>query len=214
MNNNVFPDIKALSCNLCESGRRYAMIDNVFDMLTIGIACVRRSGELMYANRPAFSMLDRFGLLAGKFGHSTADGRLNEWGAKKLCLDFTQTVVVSTRDSDLQIQVEPFHGIYMNKAGVQERRRGAMLILREPGNIALPSMEQLRSLYGLTQAEARLALALCSGNTVAACAENLGVTVATVRTHLRAVMEKTGSRRQAELLARLLSAPSASIQMS
>jgi DNA-binding CsgD family transcriptional regulator len=58
----------------------------------------------------------------------------------------------------------------------------------------------LRTTFGLTAAEARLALRLAAGSTLADAADAFGVTQNTVRAQLRAVFDKTGARRQSELV--------------
>jgi DNA-binding CsgD family transcriptional regulator len=54
--------------------------------------------------------------------------------------------------------------------------------------------------YGLTQAEARVALASSSGETIAETAELLALSPNTIKTHLRRVFAKTATGRQAELV--------------
>ena len=60
--------------------------------------------------------------------------------------------------------------------------------------------QMLRQLFGLTAAEARVALALGSGEGLAGLSERLGTGVATTRTHLAAALGKTDLHRQAELV--------------
>jgi DNA-binding CsgD family transcriptional regulator len=60
--------------------------------------------------------------------------------------------------------------------------------------------ERLRRRFGLTAAQARLALTLRAGRTLQEAAAELGVGYETVRTHLKGIFERTGTRRQAELL--------------
>jgi DNA-binding CsgD family transcriptional regulator/PAS domain-containing protein len=62
----------------------------------------------------------------------------------------------------------------------------------------------LQSLYGLTPAEARLAVLLAQGYSLHAAADCLGVTRHTVRSVLKVVMSKTRTHRQAELVRLLL----------
>ena len=57
--------------------------------------------------------------------------------------------------------------------------------------------------YGLTPTEARIALFIAEGGSVAAFAERAGISPGTVRTHLKAIFEKTGVSRQASLAALL-----------
>jgi DNA-binding CsgD family transcriptional regulator len=60
--------------------------------------------------------------------------------------------------------------------------------------------KHLRVRFGFTRAEARVALAVLNGGRRRAVAAELGVSDATVRTHLGRVFDKTGVRRQAELV--------------
>lgn len=65
----------------------------------------------------------------------------------------------------------------------------------------------LRTLYGLTDAEARLACAIASGRTPNEAASALGITVNTARWTLKQVFAKTGTRRQVELARLVLVGP-------
>ncbi len=204
-------DSTTLPSNQSGASRTYAMISNMFDMLAVGIACVRINGEIMYANQAAIEMLSRAKVLLSNTEHANFDGKINDATLKKLRLGERQTTVIRLPQLELQVQVEPFHNTG-KEFDETERRNGAMLILRESGAVALPSIEQLISLYHLTQAEARLALRLCNGDAPDECADCLNVSISTIRTQLRAVLEKTNCHRQAELLTKLLSSPSASVR--
>ena len=59
--------------------------------------------------------------------------------------------------------------------------------------------------FGLTAAEARLAAELCAGRTLELAARNLHITYQTARSYLKNIFGKTRTRRQGELVARLLS---------
>ena len=63
-----------------------------------------------------------------------------------------------------------------------------------------PSVTFLRTAFGLTLAEAELAIALCGGASLAECATARGSSIHTVRTQLRALLGKTRTDRQAELV--------------
>lgn len=58
--------------------------------------------------------------------------------------------------------------------------------------------------FGLTSAEADVALEILKGDGRDASAARLGISVTTVRAHLSHIFEKTGVRRQAELVRLLL----------
>jgi DNA-binding CsgD family transcriptional regulator len=56
-----------------------------------------------------------------------------------------------------------------------------------------------RARFDLTETQARIAIFLAEGGTVAEYAAAMKISVATVRTHLKAIFAKTGAKRQAEL---------------
>lgn len=60
----------------------------------------------------------------------------------------------------------------------------------------------MKKLYDLTQAETVVAEALISGLTVQAIAQRQGLSTETIRSHVKKVLLKTGSNRQADLIAR------------
>jgi DNA-binding CsgD family transcriptional regulator len=68
------------------------------------------------------------------------------------------------------------------------------------------SIDLLRFHFGLTQAEARLALHLVAGETLRSAEAKLGITYETARTHLKNIFSKTGTCRQAELLVVIVTA--------
>jgi DNA-binding CsgD family transcriptional regulator len=70
-----------------------------------------------------------------------------------------------------------------------------------------PDLEQalktFANAFGLTAAESRVARALAEIGSTPMVASALGVTVATVRSHLQRLYQKTGARRQAEIVSQL-----------
>ena len=66
-----------------------------------------------------------------------------------------------------------------------------------------PSERLLGRIFQLTAAEARLASSLAAGEGIRAASTRLAISRETVRTQLRAIFAKTGTRRQAELTALL-----------
>jgi DNA-binding CsgD family transcriptional regulator/PAS domain-containing protein len=83
-------------------------------------------------------------------------------------------------------------------------RPSAIVFVRDPASAVMPSADQLRVLFGLTPAQAALAREMLAGDGIEAAAGRLGIARATARTHLLEVFEKTGARRQAELVRVLL----------
>jgi DNA-binding CsgD family transcriptional regulator len=77
----------------------------------------------------------------------------------------------------------------------------AAVFIDDPDSLPRPSAELLREIFGLSGAEARLVALLAEGRTLAAAADELRVSRETLRTLLRRVFDKTGTRRQSELMA-------------
>jgi DNA-binding CsgD family transcriptional regulator len=65
----------------------------------------------------------------------------------------------------------------------------------------------LRTLYGLTPAEAAVANLLLEGLRTDQLADRLGITLLTARTHVKRVLSKVDARTQADLVRILLSGP-------
>jgi len=94
---------------------------------------------------------------------------------------------------------------------IPTRRTARDLIVRCAGVLMIspvtlpqaPPVELVQSLFDLTAAEARVARNLTAGQTVEEIATSSGVSLNTVRTQVRGVLEKTGSRRQADAIALL-----------
>lgn len=80
----------------------------------------------------------------------------------------------------------------------------ALLVLTDPSRRPLPSEQTLRDLYDLTAAEARTARRLLAGDGPVGIADQFGVGLGTVRTHLHRVFDKTGTASQADLVRLLL----------
>ncbi|MDN3575007.1 helix-turn-helix transcriptional regulator [Methylobacterium longum] len=76
----------------------------------------------------------------------------------------------------------------------------SVLLLIDLDATPLPSTGCLEQIFGLTPAEARLTLLLVDGKTLDEIAHMRHLSVATVRTQLKAVFEKTHTHRQAELV--------------
>ncbi|MDI4234587.1 helix-turn-helix transcriptional regulator [Bradyrhizobium sp. Arg237L] len=80
----------------------------------------------------------------------------------------------------------------------------AILIVTDPERERRMRKEHLRRRFGLTSAEADVALEILEGDGRAASAARLGIAATTVRAHLSHIFEKTGVHRQAELVRLLM----------
>ena len=79
----------------------------------------------------------------------------------------------------------------------------AMLVVTAVVPADVPTAEVLQGLFDLTPAEARVARRIAERQTIESIAATLGISRETVRTQLKAVLAKTGTRRQGDLAALL-----------
>jgi len=89
----------------------------------------------------------------------------------------------------------------------------AVAFVTDPARRQRPGAEVLRAMFGLSPAECRVALLLSDGHATREICDILGVTANTVRSQIKSVFLKTGTRRQAELIRLLIthSAPASPI---
>lgn len=84
------------------------------------------------------------------------------------------------------------------------QRPAAIVLVSDPETEIRSRIEALRERFGFTPAEAAFALEIVKGDGRQATADRLGIAVGTARSHLSSIFDKTGTRRQAELVRLLL----------
>lgn len=97
------------------------------------------------------------------------------------------------------IHVLPFSAATENMSGAR-----ALIVLVDPEQQPEPPIRFLRRVYGLTNAEADVALRVLRGDGLKPICEELSLSMATVKTHLQHIFDKTDTHRQAELVRLLL----------
>jgi DNA-binding CsgD family transcriptional regulator len=83
----------------------------------------------------------------------------------------------------------------------------ALLMLHDPVSTKPMDAFTISVVWNLTPAEAKVAAAVCQGQTTADIAAAHGVSVNTVRTQIQSAMEKLGVNRQAEMVSKLALTP-------
>jgi len=143
-------------------------------------------------------------------------------GSQVVCLevyDRQRDASIGEDGHDLLARLAPHlsRGWRLGRTARLAVQHGAALVsggpLLEPRHPALPASElagaqavnRLRAEFGLTRAEARLALHLAEGASLPSMARVFDVKLTTIRSQLQQVFAKTGTCRQAELVAVLLS---------
>jgi DNA-binding NarL/FixJ family response regulator len=110
---------------------------------------------------------------------------------------------LSNNDNQWLAHILPLTSGARRRAGIEYSATAAVFVR----NVQLdtpPLLKTVATLYRLTPRESRVLQALVEVGGVPAVADELGVSAATVRTHLKNLFEKTGMRRQADLV-RLIS---------
>jgi DNA-binding CsgD family transcriptional regulator len=188
------------------------MLERALDMLDCALLIVDDAGKVEYRNRVATALLARqHGGLALAGGALGAKGRkLREALAQaiRVACDKVQSSGLclsqpgSPPERWLRLVVAP---IYFGSSASRATRAAIWILNTETP--AAPSEELLTALFGLSRAEARLALGMLAGRSAAECARLAGVGLATIRTQLHSIFTKTGVRRQAQLVALLSKVP-------
>ena len=173
---------------------------------------VAGNGRILYANPQAERLLcsgDAIRAVDGRLG--TTDrassqrlaalvGRVTETASGRGSAAGGAMAVSRGDRLPLTVLVAPFRPA---RNGVGSPVPAAILFIRDPEQSSL-SKTALQELFGLTPAEACMATALASGISVEEFVASNRVSLNTARTHLKAVFAKTGTRRQAELVALIL----------
>jgi DNA-binding CsgD family transcriptional regulator len=186
------------------------------DGLNQGFALVDASARPLLVNRTAQALLeteDGLRLEAGVLSASAADEGRALQGLIAMCADRRSVTqggrIALWRKPDrlpLDVLISPVqpsvteHMMLWSSA----RAAAAIVLISDPEADIRARADELRERFGLTPAEATLALEIAKGDGRKATADRLGITVGTVRCHLSNIFDKTGVRHQAELVRLLL----------
>lgn len=82
----------------------------------------------------------------------------------------------------------------------QTQQNMALIVIQDLSFPLLPKKILLKQMYGMTLAEARVAIDLIKGMAPKEIASEAGVAISTVRSQMKAIFSKTGASKQADLL--------------
>ena len=181
------------------------MVLDVFDQLSVGIVLLDRFARVVFANAAARSLSAEGGPVRLNSSvtspYSSYARRLDELIRAALSSTSVGTMSLPSSGSDrpLMVLVSPVRGVDKDRSNARSTRdAAAMVMLCDPDRPAQIPAAWIMDAYGLTLAEARVALSVSSG-TISDTARRLKISANTVKTHLRRVFGKTGTSRQAEL---------------
>jgi DNA-binding CsgD family transcriptional regulator len=100
------------------------------------------------------------------------------------------------------MMILPMHG-----TGEDGSHNGALLFVFDPEAAPTVTADLLQRLFGFTSAEGELAVALCAGSSPEEIASERDRSISTIRNQIRSLYEKTGARRQSDLIGLLLASP-------
>ncbi|WP_449396689.1 helix-turn-helix transcriptional regulator [Devosia riboflavina] len=108
---------------------------------------------------------------------------------------------IATPQGMLGIHCAPYPGGLLYPAG---RRPAVVIIISDPQSRLRRRLANMQQRWGFTAAEVELALALIETGGRKAAAERRGVSDATARAQLTSIFDKTGVRKQTDLMRLLL----------
>ena len=196
-------EIEALQTNTAEA----------LDHWATAVFLVDREAHVIAANEAAGELLRLQDGLATERGALTAIAPHESAALRRLIRERTDIVAANGTHGTMLLErpsgkrslcvfVTPCarQDIFFDTAG------HALIFVTDPENNQ-PHAEVLQSLYGLTRAETNVAALLSAGRSVKEIAEETEVQENTIRIHLKRIFDKTGTKRQSELLKAILSGP-------
>lgn len=202
---------QALSAATAEREALSAAIEHVVH----GVVLLDRQAEISFANSVARELLAEGDAIALKRGAIMAAGPCKGPSLTKLIDAALRTSLPGARPTGgltsierasghpITVRVVPLPNGY--RAAATQRAAVALFVVDQEKHHLL-DQDELRKVYDLSPAEARLAVRIANGLTLDQIAQEIhGPGKETLRTQLRAVFRKTQTRRQAELMHVLLS---------
>ena len=192
-----------------------AMADTL-DGLQAGMFLVDAAGRLVHTNASGRAILSEGNLLHANGKLVALDARSDD-ALREILLAAGNgdgalgskgvTARLTARDGEQFVtHVLPLTSGARRQAG-QSYAAVAAVFVQKAGHDASPALDMLVQQFNLTPAEVRVLEAIMDHGGVAEVASALKLSPATVRTHLRHVFDKTGVRRQADLVKLMTSFP-------
>lgn len=198
-----------------------AILRTMVDSLPVGVIAADKSGKVLVANQTAIEELDRGKglLMRGSQLHASApniDTKLQAAvvAAAKNPKHSGETLVVRRGGhlAPIWIVVAPLGRTLREVVG--QEHQVALIFLSLPERLNQPLVTMLKTCYGLTLSEEKLALLIFEGLRLTDAAAHLGVSLNTARTHMKRIYTKTKTNHQSELVRVLLTGPLGPLRLS
>jgi DNA-binding CsgD family transcriptional regulator len=189
---------------------RQELCGEALDQLAHGVVLINGAGRACLANRAAEEILSCGRGIRYRGGFFEAETEHETTALRNLIGDCTR--IGGDRRRIDAVRLSRGAGEALIVRGISRRVTNwhgalqctAILFLIDPARKDGSLDGNLKRLYRLTSAEAKVALAVLDGFGIKAAAERLGISQTTTRTHLYQVFAKTGVRRQAEMVRLIL----------
>ena len=183
----------------------------IIDSLPIALITVRKSGEIVNYNSIAAKILETKESLYAENGKLKIK---SERYREKLyhIINSSLSKKPSSKDVSLKLEAKPSRG-FVSVFAIKSSNENAIteelctLFITTNAWTQHVSTKSIRYAFQLSEAEARLAKMLVSGDALSTIAETLGISHNTARNQLKSIFAKTSTNRQAELVGLLLSTP-------
>ncbi len=200
-----------LAVRLKTENDRPAQLESTLEWLADGIALLRADGTIIYANNMLRLFAQRgdgirianraleFTEPVARRCYAAALSAMKHLGDPNS--DARPTDFPSYRSGGTPSYIVSVRPLGRGNARTTHHPEAAvMLLIHDPLWRNTATSEILKDLFSLTNAEAHLAQALCTGVTTAAYAAERGVSLNTVYSHLKRIREKTGCKSVPDLI--------------
>ena len=213
----------ALHAKLDALGMQTMAIESALNATRLAVLALRPDGRLLLASPSAERMLQRglpFALRGGKLHVVNADKdrtlqHLISCAARSGQIDLTESggrltqpggsflLPQGGKSLSLQVQVLPVRA----GATLHSLNPSVLVFIADPGAVPPSRTQVLQELYKLSPLESKLADLFLQGLELKQAAEQLNLSYANTRFHLKQIFRKTNTKRQTELLRLLLAIP-------
>ena len=187
-----------------------ATFADMLNGLAAALFLVGADGRIRHANASGEAMLRAGRVVEDRLGKLAATDVQGDRGLKELIAAAAMGddapnrtgagLLLQARDGKQYVtHILPLGGGARREAGSGHFAVAAVFVRKAELELPHPA-EALARYYRLTAAEMRVLLAIVEGGGVAEVARRLGVSEATVKTHLQRIFDKTGAARQADLV--------------
>jgi DNA-binding CsgD family transcriptional regulator len=186
-----------------------AVLTQTLDNVTAAVFLVGPSGRLVFTNAPGRALLDEASLLTERNGALAAAAPEAQRALREALAAAENSSATVGGGGPIPLSAALpgrwFANVLPLTSGDRQRTGTlhsamAAVFVGKTSPASPPPLEALAKLYKLTASEIRVIDAVMKVSGVKALADLLGLTQATVKTHLHNVFRKTGTARQSELV--------------